>query len=449
MRNLIPTNYQGASLRGHLIRSTFGSFVLKLTQTAAGFLLSVFLARGLGTEGYGTYSFCISMVTLLSIPAMLGGQNLLVREVASYCARGEFSFLRGLLIRIRQASLVSSFLIAFCAALAAYLILDAGPLRAILPFAFCLVPLLSAMNLQNAALRGLHHVLLGQISFSLMPLLFIAIITILDLGTNFILTPNNAVWIHAGTLLLLVLWIGRLLHLHLPKEVTHRVPAYETRKWIKSLLPFLFTGMMQTCNNEASVILLGIIQNTDSVGLFRVAQRGSDLVLFALLSINMAIAPTISDLYAKGEKDRLQNIITKSTLLVAVFALLTSLTLVFMGKWLVPFIFGEEYAPAYAPLAVLCLGQLFNACMGSVGLILNMIGMENLVTRGITIAAISNLLLNAILIPQWGPTGAALANSIALLVWNTLLATWLYKKSGIVSFVVLPRFKTKISRLFL
>ena len=128
-------------------------------------------------------------------------------------------------------------------------------------------------------------------------------------------------------------------------------------------------------------------------------------------------------------------------MLITAFALLTSLALVFGGRWLVPFIFGVEYAQAYAPLVVLCFGQLFNACMGSVGLILNMIGMENLVTRGITIAAISNLLLNAILIPLWGPTGAALSNSVALLVWNTLLATWLYKKSGIVSFVVLPRFK--------
>ncbi len=444
MHKLIPTNNQSASLRNHLIRGAFGSFVLKLTQTAAGFLLSVFLARQLGSEGYGSYSFCISMVTLLSIPAMLGGQNLLVREVAAYCAREEFSFLRGLLIRMRQASLAASFFIAFCAATAAHLMMDTGPLRDILPSAFCLVPLLSAMNLQNAALRGLHHVLLGQISFSLMPLLFIAIMTFLNLSAHFILTPTIAIWIHVSTLLLLVLGVGRLLHLHLPKEITLHIPAYETVRWIKSLLPFLFTGMMQTCNNEASVILLGIMQNTDSVGLFRVAQRGSDLVLFALLSINMVIAPTISELYAKGEKDRLQNIITKSTLLVTAFALLTSLTLVFCGKWLVPLIFGAEYAPAYAPLVVLCFGQLFNACMGSVGLILNMIGMENLVTVGITIAAISNLLLNAILIPIWGPTGAALANSAALLVWNTLLATWLYKKSGIVSFVVLPRFKTKV-----
>ena len=441
MRKLIPEKNQSSSLRSYLIRGAFGSFVLKLTQTTAGFLLSVFLARRLGSEGYGTYSFCISIVTLLSIPAMLGCQNLLVKEVASYCAQGKFAFLCGLLIRIRQASLVSSFFISFCATVVAYRLIDSGPFRNVLLSAFCLVPLLSAMNLQNAALRGLRHVFLGQISLSLMPLLLIAIIMFSYLITNFILTPISVIWIHAITLLLLVLGIGRLLHLKLPKEIAHHVPAYETDRWVKSLLPFLFTEMMLTCNNEASVILIGIIQNTDSVGLFRVAQRGSDLVHFGLLSINMAIAPTISELFAKGEINRLQNIITKSTLLVTAFALLTSLTLIFLGKWLIPFIFGEEYIQAYVPLVVLCFGQLFNACMGSVGLILNMIGMENFVTRGITIAAISNLFLNAILIPQWGATGAAIANSIALVVWNTLLATWLFKRSGIVSFVILPRFK--------
>jgi len=84
-------------------------------------------------------------------------------------------------------------------------------------------------------------------------------------------------------------------------------------------------------------------------------------------------------------------------------------------------------------MVILCLGQLVNACAGSVGLILNMVGLEHLVARGVAIAALNNVALNAVLIPFWGPTGAAIASSTSLAIWNVLLALWLYKRTGLIS----------------
>jgi O-antigen/teichoic acid export membrane protein len=85
-------------------------------------------------------------------------------------------------------------------------------------------------------------------------------------------------------------------------------------------------------------------------------------------------------------------------------------------------------------MVILSLGQLFNACMGSVGVIMSMIGLERFVARGITIATLINLLFNIILIFFWGITGASIATTASIIIWNILLALWLYRESGLISF---------------
>jgi len=437
----LKINYdQSPPLRNFLIRGAFGSLVLKLSQTGFGFLLAVLLARLLGVKGFGTYVFCLSIVNILTILAMLGGQSLLVREVAVYRAKKEFSFLRGLLRQIRQVSIMASIILALSAALIGWIVFQRSPVRNVFLLSIFLVPLLTTMNLQNAALRGMQRILLGQISLTLVPVLFVAMIGILFLFFGITLRPESAIIVHAISIGLMVLLTGFLLRKYLLEEIGKSEPAYETRRWIKSMLPLLFTGIMQVFNNEASVVFLGIMQNTESVGLFRVAQRGADLIPFGLLSVNMAIAPTVAELYSKGEKDRLQNIVSKSVLLITAFALPVALVLILFGNRFIPLVFGQEYSLAYVPLVILCFGQLFNACAGSVGVILNMIGLERYVTRGITIAATMNVFLNFFLIPNWGTTGAATATTLSLICWNIMLAFWLYKQTGLVSIFMPKKF---------
>jgi O-antigen/teichoic acid export membrane protein len=59
--------------------------------------------------------------------------------------------------------------------------------------------------------------------------------------------------------------------------------------------------------------------------------------------------------------------------------------------------------------------------MGSVAQLLNMTGHERDMARGVVIAAISNIVLNAVLIPPFGMQGAAIATATTLLIWNYLL----------------------------
>ena len=98
------TDEKPFSLRKHLIQGAFGSLFLRVFQTAIGLLLAIVLARVLGVEGYGIYAFCMTVVNLITVPAMLGGQTFLIREVASYRTKGELNYLLGLLKHIRWST---------------------------------------------------------------------------------------------------------------------------------------------------------------------------------------------------------------------------------------------------------------------------------------------------------------------------------------------------------
>ncbi|WP_423815970.1 polysaccharide biosynthesis C-terminal domain-containing protein [Salinibacter ruber] len=62
----------------------------------------------------------------------------------------------------------------------------------------------------------------------------------------------------------------------------------------------------------------------------------------------------------------------------------------------------------------MCIGQLFNSSVGSVGLLLNMTEYESYTVHGITISAIINFILCLVMVPHFGAAGVALSVSLSL-----------------------------------
>ena|SRR6056297_1250329 len=173
------SNNTASLFRKQIIRGTSGSLFLKIAYTVLTLFLTVLLARILGVEKFGVYAFCLSIVQILIIPAMLGGQQLLVREVAAYKIKSEYHYLRGLLARFKQVSIGFSVLISVVAGVIGFWIYRENNIFIPFLLAIILVPFFATLQLQCAVLRGLHHVLLGQVPMMLRPglvLLFVLII---------------------------------------------------------------------------------------------------------------------------------------------------------------------------------------------------------------------------------------------------------------------------------
>ena len=88
--------------------------------------------------------------------------------------------------------------------------------------------------------------------------------------------------------------------------------------------------------------------------------RLAEVVSFVLLAVNAPLAPHISRLYAAGQLDELQRAVTRAAR--AILVLTTPLVVILLVLGDLPLrLFGDEFTEGQDTLAILALGQLFNA----------------------------------------------------------------------------------------
>jgi O-antigen/teichoic acid export membrane protein len=145
----------------------------------------------------------------------------------------------------------------------------------------------------------------------------------------------------------------------------------------------------------------------------------------------MVVAPQFAKMYTNGQMEKLQRLATASARVALLIAFPAALVFILFGGDLLNIVVGEEYVTGAIPLAILSLGQLVNAGMGSVIILLNMTDHERVVARGVAFAAIGNVVANLFLIPTWGMKGAAIATTLTLIIWNVFLAREAIKRLGI------------------
>jgi O-antigen/teichoic acid export membrane protein len=289
-------------------------------------------------------------------------------------------------------------------------------------------------RLRGAALRGLRHVVAGQLpDMVLRPGLLAILVLVLVLGFGEVVTASRAMALHAlaATSALLV---GAVLLLRVrPSELGSVQPRFSHRAWGRALIPLGLTAGMMVITRQSDIVLLGLFVEVEQVGIYRVAASASLLVAFGLEAVGAVVAPQIARLYARGELRQLQRLATACSRVSLAVALPAALVFVLYGEWLLGVVVGVEYAGGAAALAILAGGQLVNAGMGLVGLLLNMTGHETVVTRTLALAALGHIVANLLLIPVWGMNGAAVATAGTFILWNLLLARAVSKRLGIAS----------------
>jgi len=138
-------------------------------------------------------------------------------------------------------------------------------------------------------------------------------------------------------------------------------------------------------------------------------------------------------MYSANEYARLQRMLAWVARLVLAAAIPLAATLIFFGGTIVAFVFGTEYEEGKLALSILCVGQVCNAGLGSVNLILNMTGHERDVAIGVGVGAALNVVMNLLLIPEFGLEGAASATAMSTIAWNGFLARRVFVRTGLVS----------------
>lgn len=417
---------RSVGLTGQLLRGGAGSLLVKVTMTVLGIAVTIVLARVLGPADFGVYAFVVALVSVLAIPAQSGIPILVLRETAKSHADDDWGALRGLWRWAFRAVIVLAFGVAGVALLiVAVTTGQVEPMRTwTLAIGLGLVPLQAMIGLGGGILKGLRRVVLGQLPESVIRpgVLLVSLIAVLALGREGSFTARHAMAIHVAAAASAALVTAWLVTVHRPLAVGKDVvPVYDRQRWVVSVLPLALIGGMAVINTQADLLMLGVLRSGEEVGVYRVASQGAGLVSFGLSAFAMVVMPHFARLHARGDSHQLQRLATIGSRAMLALAIPAAFILVFFGEAILTVVFGEQYAPAQAPMAVLAVAHVFHAGFGVLGPLLNMTGHERDTAKGITIAAVSNIILNAVLIPRFGTMGASTATAITLLIWNAVL----------------------------
>lgn len=417
----VPTARSGKGAAAHAAirgaKAPIIVFSLQVLSTGLAFVSTVLLGNMLGTDGYGTYAFAFALVNLLGVPARLGFDRLIVREVVVAKVQGEWN-------RVRHLSRVSLGLVAIAsiviglAAVGITALID-RPLVGVMGASMLLLLMLSLNAIQSGTLRGLERVILSSVPETfLLPSLFIVGLLVLQAVGH--PTAETSLGVNAGAALIVTIVTAVVLQTVLRAHSGGTGAPPSPASMFRAGLPLLAVGGVGIINRQADVIMLNAIAGADAAGEYAAAVRIAAVTSFVLMSVNYVLAPRFAALHAEGKKADLQRLVSLSTIGVSVVSGLVAAGLALVGRPVLG-LFGSGFVAAYWPLVALVAGAAVNALSGPVGNLLIMTGHERDVSRALGATALLNIALNGALIPLWGTTGAALASCVSTMAWNLVL----------------------------
>jgi O-antigen/teichoic acid export membrane protein len=398
-------------------------------------IFGILLARHLGPEDYGRYTFIMSMVVIGAIPAISGLPKLLIREIAKYKYEERIGYIKG----ISNWSSIYIAIVSFVVIILFYILISVNVISEEIArgmvIALWIIPIKSWLTRQAAIINGLDRAALSslplQIVMPIFSLVFLIVLVVKYNSTDWV----DIIYAQLLAFLLATIFSVVILKKSFPKESINSSPEYEIKLWHNSLFPFTLMFIMSGFSKELATVFLGVFSEEEYIGFFKVASQGVILISIGLQAVNSVTAPKIAKTFKKGDLVETQNILSQSVRYSVMLSLPFFILFFFFGGDILVMLFGAAYKEAYIPLMILCIGQLFNVCIGSVGLVLNMTGNERHTLRSLFISLSTSIFLFYLLIPKFDAVGAALSVSISLVLWNILMAFSVRKLTGLKTWI--------------
>lgn len=428
-------------LKRYFLSGAYKSLLLQGAIALLTFLTALFIARTTGEEGFGIYSTVFTWVSILSVGATLGLDDLALKQLPLYQAQGQQGRIRGFLRWSNVWGLSSGVVVALGTLAVAHLI----PIKGLTNYlkyyywAVWVIPLFVLMHVNQAALRGLHQIGRGQLAEKVVqPLAFFILLVSWYLWQGTELTDWQAVVARLGAFIITAIAALYLLYRG-TKAYQQARPSYEQRLWWRSCAYFGGTSLMYMFHTRMDIVWLSYYETPEAqIAYYNAALKLSDLALIPFAVLYTVTAPMFSKLHAKGDKAGLQLFYTKTTRLS--FGLIASilLGLLLFGQWLLGW-FGPGFRQGYSILVILCGVKLLHVFVGPVNYLLMMVDLERESTWMLLLTVVLTAVLHSWWVPLYGTTGAAWGTFAGTVLFELGMVVIAYRRAGIVP-TILGRF---------
>lgn len=402
--SFIRERIEGRAYLQNVVTNTAWQFGDQILRMGVGLVVGIWLARYLGPEQFGLFSYALAFVALFTAIAGLGLDDIVVRDVVrepqadneilgtAFCLRlfsGTTGFVAALvaIFLLRPTDDLSHWLVAIIAAGALFQGLY------VIEFWFhSQVQAKYVVIAKNTAflLCALAKISLILMSASLLAFAWIALLEVVLGAVGLIIA-----YLAQGRRLLQ--WRGRL---------------KRAKNLLKDSWPLMLSGIVVLVYLRIDQIMLGEITGYEEVGIYSVAVRLAEVWYFIPMAIYWSVLPAIVEAKAQSEElfyERLQQFYN----LIAIAAYVVVIPVTFLGQWLVPLLFGEAYARGGLMLTVLIWSNIFYSLEIARSSFLTVMNWTRLYLLTVTLGCLLNVILNLWLIPLYGGMGAVVASIAA------------------------------------
>jgi O-antigen/teichoic acid export membrane protein len=420
----------------YLAAGLSATLALRLTTLGLSFVTLIVLGRLLGPEGYGHYAYVLATVAILSPLAACGMPSIVVREVAACRARGNYARLQGVVafaVLVGTACFLVLALGCWLLSLAAAAWSTAPPAGDHLLLALALLLLATLGGPLSALQQGLRRIVAAQLPFAVVqPLATVFLLLLAWWAWRDPIAVRDALLL-AVLAAALALSVALGLTRHAWRQAKPSAPSgwqLDARPWAAAGFTLALFGVLSALNAQADIVLLRWLAGPEATGIFHVATRNAHLLTLLLGALITPLGPLVAELHARGERAALQAVVRRSIRVVFLLTLPAALAMILAGDRYLA-LFGAGFADAQAALAILALAQLVNVGAGPVQMLLVMTGQQARLIPAMAWSLLANIVLNALLIPRFGATGAACATAFSIVLWNLALACEVRRRLGI------------------
>lgn len=396
----------------------------QITQRGLSFFFTAVLQRVLGTAGLGLYRVVAQVLMIAGQLGLLGFNYASMRWIARARVANDQGLVRGAAQVGLTASGVSSFVIGATLVLLAPRLApvfckndcDVSKFTELIRVGALYVPLFAVTQVLRYCTQGyktmVPSVVVGNIiqpavrfviGVALLLAGFEVLGAVVTLVLSFMVAAVAGWW-----------YLRRML----PGQTEAEPPVRPFRDMVRFALPQAGSSLLGIQSLGIGIILLGALDTKFEAGLFAVAlalQGPAGVFLSGIVNI---WAPVVSDLYERGDLNRLGALYQTITRWIATFAFPISTAMILEPDLFLIF-FGRDAAPAAPVIAVLAVGNLFYSGTGPTGYVLSMTGRPgvNFVNSIVGVALYTGLGL--IFVPKYGAIGMAWVDAGVTAAINT------------------------------
>jgi len=189
---------------------------------------------------------------------------------------------------------------------------------------------------------------------------------------------------------------------------------YHLKQHIKGVSIFFAMACAATIYTHLDTVMLGFLKTDDDVGYYNAAVKIKGILVSIVTSLGTVLLPRASYYIEHNLHDEFKKISAKALNFVFLLASPLMLYFILFAKQGIYFLSGDAYSGSILPMQIIMPTLLFIGTTNILGIqILVPLGREKIVLYSEIAGAITDLTLNALLIPKYASSGAAIGTVVA------------------------------------